>query len=79
MLGLDGVDGTGDYGEGDGVFTYNPRRDNFMGQDPLTHASNLSLASLQDLNLYLDAGTKDEFSFNIHAENFVQTLLDRRA
>jgi enterochelin esterase-like enzyme len=76
--GLDGVDGTGDYGEGDGVFTYNPRRDNFMGQDPLTHASNLSLASLQDLNLYLDAGTKDEFSFNIHAENFVQTLLDRK-
>jgi len=75
--GLDGVDGTGDYGEGDGVFTYNPRRDNFMGQDPLTHASNLSLARLQDLNLYLDAGTKDEFSFNIHAENFVQTLLDR--
>ncbi len=30
--GLDGVDGTEDYGEDDGVFTYNPRRDNFMGQ-----------------------------------------------
>jgi hypothetical protein len=26
----------------------------------------------------VDAGTKDEFSFNIHAENFVQTLHDRR-
>jgi len=75
--GLDGVEGTGDYGEGDGVFTYNPRRDNFMGQDPVTQASDLSLASLQDLNLYVDAGTEDEFSFNIHAENFVQTILDR--
>ena len=75
--GLDGVEGTGDYGEGDGVFTYNPRRDNFMGQDPLTRASELSLASLRDLNLYVDAGTEDEFSFNVHAENFVQTLRDR--
>ena len=75
--GLDGVVGTGDYGEGDGVFTYNPRRDNFMGQDPLTQASNLSLASLEDLNLYIDAGTEDEFSFDSHAENFVQTLLGR--
>jgi hypothetical protein len=75
--GLDGVEETDDYGEGDGIFNYNPRRDNFMGQDPLTQASNLNLASLRDLNLYVDAGTEDEFSFNLHAENFVQTLLDR--
>ncbi len=25
----------------------------------------------------MDAGTEDEFSFDTHAENFVQTLLDR--
>jgi S-formylglutathione hydrolase FrmB len=75
--GLDGVEVTGDHGEGDGLFTYNPRRDNFMGQDPLTQASNLGLASLQNLNLYVDAGTTDEFQFNTHAENFVQTLLNR--
>jgi hypothetical protein len=75
--GLDGVDGTGDYGEGDGVFSYNPRHDNFLSQDPLTHATTLDLASLRNPNLYLDAGTTDEFRFNIHAENFVQTLLDR--
>lgn len=75
--GLDGVEGTGDYGEGDGQFTDNPRHENFMAQDPLNHVSTLDDLILQDLNLYLDAGTEDEFQFNLHAENFVQTLLDR--
>jgi hypothetical protein len=75
--GLDGVEGTGDYGEKDGQFTYNPRHQNFMANDPITHALTLDLGALQNLNLYLDAGTMDEFSFNIHAENFVQSLLNR--
>ena len=75
--GLDGVFGTEDYGEGDGKFTHNPNRQNFIAQDPLTHAKNLSLTTLQGLNLYVDAGTEDEFEFNIHTENFVQTLKDR--
>ena len=73
-MGLDGVAGTGDYGEGDGTFTYNPNRKNFMDQDPLTHVKNLPSSTLQNLNLYMDAGTKDEFQFNIHTENFVQAL-----
>jgi enterochelin esterase-like enzyme len=76
-VGLDGVPGTGDYGEGDGNFTYNPHRENFMAQDPLTHAKTLALEVLQDLNLYLDAGTEDEFQFDVHTENFVQTLKER--
>ena len=76
-VGLDGVAGTGDYGEGDGQFTFNPHRENFLAQDPLTDVETLPLETLQDLNLYLDAGTEDEFAFNIHAENFVQTLLNR--
>ena len=75
--GLDGVWGTGDYGEGDGECTYNPNHDNFMAEDPLTRANTLPLATLQNLNLYLDAGTQDEYQFNINAENFVQTLFDR--
>ena len=76
--GLDGVWGTGDYGEGDGEFTYNPNHDNFMAEDPLTRAEYTPLwQTLQNLNLYIDAGTQDEFQFNINAENFVQTLFDR--
>ena len=76
-VGLDGVAATGDHGEGDGGFTFNPHRENYMAQDPITHVKNMPLETLQDLNLYLDAGTEDEFEFNIHAENFVQTLQGR--
>ena len=75
--GLDGVPGTRDRGEGDGKFTYNPNHDNFFAEDPLTRAENLPLADLQNLNLYIDAGTEDEFQFDIHADNFVDTLNDR--
>jgi S-formylglutathione hydrolase FrmB len=72
--GLDSVQGTGDIGEGDGKFTYNPNHDNFSAEDPLIHAETLPLGDLGKLNLYIDAGTEDEFQFNIHAENFVDTL-----
>jgi S-formylglutathione hydrolase FrmB len=75
--GLDGVLGTRDYGEGDGVFTYNPNHDNFLAEDPLSRAETLPNADLERLNLYIDAGTQDEYQFNINAENFVQTILDR--
>ncbi len=75
--GLDGVPGTGDIGEGDGVFTDNPNHDHYFAEDPLSRAETLRLQDLEKLNLYIDAGTEDEFQFNIHAENFVDTLRDR--
>ena len=75
--GLDGVPGTGDRGEGDRLFTYNPNHNNFFAEDPLRRALNLPLADLRNLNLYIDAGTEDEFQFDIHAENFVDTLQAR--
>jgi hypothetical protein len=75
--GLDGVSRTRDLGEGDRAFTYNPNHDNFFAEDPLSRASSLSFADLQGLNLYIDAGTEDEFQFDIHADNFVDTLNDR--
>ena len=70
--GLDSVSGTGDYGEGDGKFTFNPNHLNYFGQDPLTHVKKMDLSTLQGLNLYLDAGNEDEFQFNIHTDNFVK-------
>jgi S-formylglutathione hydrolase FrmB len=75
--GLDGVPNTADYGENDGVFTYNPNHNNYFAEDPLSRAETLPLTDLQPLNLYIDAGTEDEFQFNIHAENFVDTLQAR--
>jgi hypothetical protein len=76
-VGLDGVPGTKDYGEGDGLFTFNPRRLNYLAQDPFTRAALMAPAVLQGLNLYIDAGTTDEFQFNVHAENFVHMTADR--
>jgi hypothetical protein len=75
--GLDGVPRTRDFGEGDRVFTYNPNHKNFFAEDPLSRAYGLTFADLQNLNLYIDAGTEDEFQFDIHADNFVDTLNDR--
>jgi S-formylglutathione hydrolase FrmB len=76
-IGLDGVAGTGDLGENNGVFTYNPNHNNFLAEDPLSRAETALLTALQNLNLYIDAGTEDEFQFDIHAENFVDTLQTR--
>lgn len=75
--GLDGVPGTSDYGENDGVFTYNPNHHHYFAEDPLSRAVTLPLEALQNLNLYLDAGTEDEFQFDIHADHFVDTLNHR--
>src|SRR3990172_4442561 len=49
-VGLDGVPGTGDEGEEDLQFTYNPRRANYLAQDPFTHAATMELTVLQGLN-----------------------------
>jgi len=75
--GLDGVIGTGDFGEGDGQYSINPNHFNYLAQDPLTRAGAMDLPTLQGLNLYFDAGTEDEFQFNIHTDNFVNVLEDR--
>jgi S-formylglutathione hydrolase FrmB len=75
--GLDGVFGTGDYGEGNGQYSFNPNHLNYFAQDPLTHIDTLDLSTLQGLNIYLDAGTKDQFQFNVHTDNFVKALEDR--
>jgi hypothetical protein len=76
-VGLDGVPGSGDHGEGDGMFTENPNHDHFFAEDPLIRTEALSFELLENLNLYIDAGTEDEFQFNLHAEHFVQTVLGR--
>ena len=76
-VGLDGVSGTGDFGEEGGTFSFNPNHLNYMAQDPLTHVKDMDLSTLEGLNFYLDAGNEDEFQFNIHTDNFVKVLEDR--
>jgi hypothetical protein len=76
-VGLDGVPGSGDHGEADGIFTENPYHEHFFAEDPLSRLETLPLDLIVNLNIYIDAGTEDEFQFNLHAEHFVQTLLGR--
>jgi hypothetical protein len=73
-FGLDGVAATGDFGEGNGIFDYDPDRAHYLAEDPLTRAQGLSTAALQTQRIYMDVGTRDEFGFERHYTNFVAVL-----
>jgi hypothetical protein len=58
--GLDGVAGTGDYGEGNGQFDYNPNVLNYYAQNPRNLVENVvPEGHLSRMNLYADAGIRD--------------------
>lgn len=73
-VGLDGVAGSGDFGEGNGVFDYDPDRAHYLAEDPLTRTSARSADAIAMQRIYMDAGTQDEFGFARHYEHFVATL-----
>jgi Putative esterase len=73
-FGLDGVVGTGDYGENNGEFDYDPDRANYIAEDPLTRVNGLSAAAISTQRIYMDVGTKDQFGFARHYDHFVAAL-----
>jgi len=73
-FGLDGVSDTGDFGEGNGVFDYDPDRANWLAEDPLTRLEGRSPADIATQRIYMDVGTQDEFGFGRHYDNFVAML-----
>jgi len=73
-VGLDGVGGTGDYGEGNGRFDYDPDRAKWLAEDPLTRLEARSAAEIATQRIYMDVGTEDEFGFEAHYDNFVAML-----
>ena len=73
-FGLDGVPGTGDYGEGNGRFDYDPDRANWLAEDPLTRLEARSAADIRTQRIYMDVGTQDEFGFGKHYDNFIAML-----
>ena len=73
-VGLDGVDGTGDYGEGNGQFDYDPDRATWLAEDPLTRLEGRIAADIATQRIYMDVGTRDEFGFGRHYDNFVALL-----
>jgi hypothetical protein len=73
-VGLDGVAGTGDFGEGNGVFDYDPDRAHWLAEDPLSRLATRSAADIATQRIYMDVGTKDEFGFARHYANLVAVL-----
>jgi hypothetical protein len=73
-FGLDGVAGTHDYGEGNGRFDYDPDRANWIAEDPLTRMAGRAAADIRTQRIYMDVGTRDEFGFARHYDNFIAML-----
>jgi hypothetical protein len=76
-LGLDGVAGTGDQGEGSGEFDVDPDVANWLAEDPTTRLGGSTAADVSRQRLYLDVGIDDEFGFIRHYENLVGVLSDK--
>ena len=73
-LGLDGVAGTGDFGEGNGAFDVDPDRATWLAQDPLSRIAGMTADQLRQQRIYMDVGTRDLFGFEAHYANLVATL-----
>src|SRR5579862_2547497 len=73
-VGLDGVPGTGDFGEGNGQFDYDPDRATWIGEDPLSRLAGRSAGDIATQRIYMDVGIQDEFGFARHYDNFVAML-----
>jgi hypothetical protein len=76
--GLDGVPNTGDYGEGNGVFDYNPNiRDGFFAQNPRMLIPTIPDDQLARLRIWADAGIRD-FLGSAAGTNWLWSELTRR-
>lgn len=73
-FGLDGVTASGDYGEANGRFDYDPDRAGWLAEDPLTRLEGRSAADIGTQRIYMDVGTDDQFGFGKHYDNFVAML-----
>lgn len=76
-FGLDGLPNTGDYGEGNGKFDYNPNILNYFEQNPRFLLENLEEGHLERLNIWADAGIRD-FLMSAAATNWLWGSLQGR-
>lgn len=63
--GLDGVAGTGDFGEGNGEFDLTSGRKTLYAYDARAQMSRLPLAAVKRLDLFTDGGLRDLFNFGL--------------
>jgi putative esterase len=76
-VGLDGVAGTGDFGEGNGQFDYDPDRAHVIAEDPTSRIAADTATNISTQRIYMDVGIKDEFGFAKHYDNLVRTLREK--
>jgi len=76
-VGLEGVAGTGDFGEGNGQFDDDPDRAHFLAEDPTSRLAAQSATDIASQRIYMDVGIKDEFGFARHYDNLVRTLREK--
>lgn len=65
--GLDGVPGTGDWGEGNGVYDLSPTRQRYFDLDPRRTWQRMAQAQRNRLDIYLEGGIRDVFNFGVMA------------
>ena len=75
--GLDGVPGTGDYGEGNGKFDYSPNVDNYLALNPRSLLETMPEEQLSRLNIWADAGIRD-FLMSAGGTNWLWGALENR-
>jgi len=68
--GLDGVAGTGDYGEGNGKYDESPGLAKLHSYDPRQNYLHLTTQQQHQLDLYLEGGIRDVFNFGVAAQVF---------
>jgi hypothetical protein len=66
--GLDGVPGTGDFGEGNGVYDVSSGRRALLAHDARTNYRKLDASGRARLNFLLDGGIRDLFNFGLGAK-----------
>lgn len=72
--GLDGVPGTGNFGEGNGAFDLDPDRATWLEEDPTRRIATLPASEIARQRIYMDVGTEDEFGFARHYTNLTEIL-----
>ncbi|RMG10840.1 MAG: hypothetical protein D6729_18905, partial [Deltaproteobacteria bacterium] len=77
-FGLDGVAGTGDYGEGNGTFDRSPNYDYFLAHDPRSNYLAWDEETFSRVDFYFEGGIRDIFNFGVSSANAFGALAARR-
>lgn len=67
--GLDGVPGTGDFGEADERYTEGPNRERYLAHDFRRRYFRMTPQQRRSIDLYVDGGLRDVFNFGLSGDH----------